>query len=150
MRTLLGAILVASLAGCTLVKEPVPREVAGPTDGYTPTAAFLKVHVKRADGTVALLDFDRRDWYTAKIADMVDLKQMRFVSAQAQPREILNEYVALSVADPGEVSKLRYEEMDATPEQRARMDAEYDRLLRSWLARAPVQPTQLLPQGGLP
>lgn len=150
VRRVLALLLLPALAGCAALDEPAPKALAGPTDGYSPTASFLKVHVKRDDGTVALLDFDRRDWYTAKIADLVDLKQMKFVSAQAKPREILNEYLALSVTDPAEVAKLRYDAMDATPEQRARMDAEYERLLEAWMARAPVQPTQLLPQDALP
>lgn len=151
MRALVAGILVSlALSGCAALDPPPVREVAGATDGYTPTAAFLKLHVKRDDGSTMLLDFDRRDWYTAKIAEMVDLKQARFVSAQAQPRDILNEYLAESVADPGEMARLRYDDMDATPEQRTEMDNEYQQLLERYLASAPVQPTQLLPQDPIP
>lgn len=133
-----------------MVKEPEVRELAGPTDGYTPTAAYLKLNVVREDGSVVLLDFDRRDWYAAKIADLVDRKKVDFVSAQAMPRDLLNEYLAQTVVEPSELAKLRYDAMAATPEQRQDMDNEYQALLETHLAQAPVQPTQLLPADPIP
>lgn len=148
--TMLGVLL---LSGCTILQEPKVKEVAGPTDGYTPTSTYLKVHVKRADGSLAMLDFDRRDWYASKIVELLDHRQMEFVSAQAKPRDILNEYLVESVADPGEVAKLRFDDMDATPEQRAQMDSEYESLLKRYLEDAPappIAPTALLPQDPLP
>jgi len=145
---LLGLTLF--LAGCAALDPPKPRELTGPTDGYTPTAAFLKLHLKREDGSTALLDFDRRDWYTAKIAEMVDLKQVKFVTAQATPRNTLNEYLAETIADPADVGKLRYDNMGVTPEQRADMDNEYQRLLERYLETAPIPPSALLPQDPIP
>lgn len=148
----LALILVASLllAGCTLLKEPEIREVQGPTDGYTPTAAFLKLNVKRDDGTLVLLDFDRRDWYASKIAEMVDTKVISFVAAHGMPR-LVNEYVAETVVTPSELANLRYDTMGATAEQRMSMDREYTALLERYLAAvpaapaAPSAPTALLP-----
>lgn len=145
-----GLLLALPLAGCAGLDPPGPREVAGPTDGYSPTASFLKVHVRQPDHSLVMLSFDRTEWYTAKIAELVDLKQMTFVSAHAQPRETLNEYMALDVAEPSDVAKLRYDAMQATPEQRAQMDAEHEALLKEWLARTPAAPTTLLPQHPLP
>jgi hypothetical protein len=153
----LALLLVPSLilAGCTLLKEPEIREVTGPTDGYMPTAAFLKLSVKRDDGGAVLLDFDRRDWYASKIAEMVDTKQIPFVSAQGMPR-LVNEYVAETVIMPSELAKLRYDEMGATSEQRMTMDQEYTALLERYLAsvpdapEAPQVPTVLVPTDALP
>lgn len=157
MRTLLLVLLVAPWAGCTLIQEPEPKMLVGPTDGYTPTATFLKLHVVRDDGTTALLDFERRDWYTAEIARRVDVKEIQFVSAEAMPRDILNEYLARVVSAPEDLQALRYDEMDATPEQRASMDAEHEELLRRFLENAQELPTSagqdpagLVPEDALP
>lgn len=148
-------LLATLLAGCSLVQEPQLRELGGPTDGYTPTASYLKVHVKRADGTTALLDFDRGDWYTAEIARRVDLRKLDHVTAQAMPRDILNEYVVRAVVAPEELDALRYDAMGASHEQRAQMDAEHEELLARWLRDAaqgaPAPPTapHALPAGTL-
>ena len=155
VRLLALAAAALLLAGCTLVKDPEPRQLSGPTDGYTPTATYLKLHVKRDDGTTALLDFDRRDWYTAGIAKMVDQKDLRFVVAEAMPRDILNEYVAREVATPDELQGLRFDAMDASPEQRAEMDREYELLLQAFLATVPEAASPpgaapLLPAAPLP
>ena len=139
---LVALLALVPLAGCTLVQEPQLRELAGPTDGYTPTSVFLKLHVLREDGTTALLDFERRDWHVAEIAKRVDHKQLKFVVAQAMPRAILNEYVAQAVASPADLQSLRFDEMGATPEQRAEMDREYEALLQAWLAQAPAPEAQ--------
>lgn len=149
----LGLVLLAAvlLPGCAIVKAPEVRELSGPTDGYTPTAAFLKLNVKQPDGSVQLLDFDRRDWYASRIAELVDQKQVRSVTAQALPRDVLNEYVAQSVADPSSLAGLRYDEMDASPEARAQMDDEYQALLERYLSRVPpISPAGLLPADPLP
>lgn len=143
-------LLVPLAAGCAALDPPEARELVGPTDGYTPTAAFLKLHVKRDDGSTALLDFDRRDWYAAKIAEMVDLKQVTSVSAVAKPRDILNEYLAQTISSPTDLAKLRYDNMGATPEQRTQMDNEYQRLLERYLEDAPIPPSALLPQDPIP
>lgn len=128
--------LASILAGCAAMEPPAPRQLSGPTDGYTPTSVFLKLHVKRDDGTTALLDFDRKDWYTAEIARRVEHHKLDFVSAQAQPRDILNEYLAQEVASPEDLDSLRYDAMGATGEERSLMDAEYEELLQK-LAVAP-------------
>lgn len=135
---LLALLVLAPLAGCTLLQEPPVRELAGPTDGYTPTSVFLKLHVLREDGTTALLDFERRDWHVSEIAKRVDRKDLPYVAAQAKPRDILNEYVVQSIATPEDLQELRFDDMGATPEQRAEMDREYDELLRAWIADAPA------------
>ena len=128
---LTGFLAAASiLAGCAALDPPGPRELSGPTDGYTPTSTFLKLHVLREDGTTAFLDFDRKDWYTAEIARRVDLKKLEHVTAQAQPRGILNEYLAQVVHAPEDLDALRYEAMGASHEQRSLMDTEYEELLR--------------------
>lgn len=143
-------LAVGLLAGCAALEPPGPRELAGPTDGYTPTSSFLKLHIKREDGTTALLDFDRKDWYTAEIARRADRHDLDFVTAQAQPREILGEYIALSVIVPEELQKLRYEEMGATHEERALMDAEHDELLKALPGGTPTPPDVLPGEVGLP
>lgn len=139
LRTVLILIPLLAAAGCTALDPPGPRELSGATDGYTPTSVFLKLHVKRDDGSTALLDFDRKDWYTAEIARRVDLHKIDFVVAQAQPREILSEYLAQQVSSPEDLDALRYEAMGATSEQRSLMDAEYEELLED-LAGAPPTP----------
>lgn len=140
MRPLVALVAAPALllAGCTLVDEPQVRELSGPTDGYTPTSAYLKVHLRRDDGSVAMLDFDRRDWHTSEIAKRVDRKQLDFVVAQAMPRDILSEYVVQAVVTPEDLGGLRYDEMGATPEQRMEMDREHDALLEAWTARLPA------------
>lgn len=151
VRLALALVAAVVLPGCTLVQEPEVREIVGPTDGYTPTPAFLKLSVKREDGTVAMLNFDRRDWYTSKIAEMVDGRDLSYVSAQAMPRNVLNEYVAQTVADPTSLAKLRYDEMHATGAERMRMDAEYTQLLERVLGpEAPPEAAPPLPVAGLP
>lgn len=139
------ALLVLPLAGCSLLAEPQVRELSGPTDGYTPTSMYLKLHLRRDDGTLALLGFDRRDWHTSEIARRVDDKELRFVTVQAMPREILSEYVVEALIAPEELDRLRYDAMGATPEQRAEMDAEYEALLARWLEKSPAAASPALP-----
>lgn len=124
---LLGA---TTLAGCSLIAEPQERELAGPTDGHQPTPSYLKVFVVKEDGTKALLDFDRRDWYVAEIARKIDLREVAYLGATVMPRNTLNEYLVQKVSTPSELDALRYDEMQASPEARAQMDAEYDEILR--------------------
>lgn len=129
-RPLVLVALAGLLGGCAALEPPPPRELAGPTDGYSPTPTFLKVHVKREDGSVALLNFDRREWHVSEIARRLDRNQLEFVAAQAQPREILNEYLAQEVRAPEELRALRFDAMGATHEERRLLDAEWDALLR--------------------
>lgn len=143
-------LLAVPLAGCAALEPSPIREISGPTEGYTPTPSFLKLEVRREDGSMLLLDFDRADWYTAEIARRVDLKKVEFVSAQAKPRDILNEYLAQSIAEPADLQSLRYDDMGASAESRQSMDAEHTALLQEWMAKAPIQPTQLLPADALP
>lgn len=116
-----------SLAGC--LKEPEVREVAGPTDGYSPTASFLKVHVLREDHSIVLVSFDRRDWHVSEIARRLDDRSIDFLTVQAKPRDLLGEVLVHSVVEPADLAGLYYPTMTATPEQRASMDREYDDLL---------------------
>lgn len=138
MRRVALLLTALTLSGCALplVNEPEAKEVSGPTDGYTPTAAYLKVNVKAEDGRTVLLDFDRREWAASEIAERIDQKEVRFLSAQAMP-QLLNEYVVVNVGAPGELQALRYDEMGATPEQRAQYDAEYEQLLERFNAALP-------------
>lgn len=126
---------VPLLVGC--LQEPEVREVTGPTDGYSPTASFLKVHVKRDDGSVILVDFDRRDWHVSEIARRLDERQIDYLHVQAKPRDTLGEVLVESVKEPSDLAGLYYPTMQATPEQRAEMDREYDRLLQKTLGAAP-------------
>lgn len=140
MRAALGlALLALILPGCTLLDEPEAREVSGPTDGYTPTSAFLKLHVRRDDGSFLLLGFDRRDWYTAGIAEEVDLRKVPFITAEAEPRALLSEYLVHSVGSPSALQAFHYDTMGATAEQRAEMDRGHDELLGALGASAPTQ-----------
>lgn len=139
MRSALAILLALAsapvLAGC--LQEPEVREVTGPTDGYSPTASFLKVHVKRDDGSVVLVDFDRRDWHVAEIARRLDSRQVDYLSVQAKPRDMLGEVLVESVKEPSDLASLYYPAMQATPEQRAEMDREYDVVLEKALGAAP-------------
>lgn len=149
----LPLLLALSLAGCALplVNEPALKEVRGPTDGYTPTASYLKVHVETEDGRTVMLDFDRRDWHASAIADMIDEKSVAFLAAQALPRDILNEYVVEEVEAPSEIARLRYDAMGATPQQRAEYDAEYEALLRRFQDALPeAAPTSVPNPAALP
>lgn len=148
----LSLLAVLLLPGCSLVSEPQERELAGPTDGHQPTPNYLKVFVRRDDGTMALVDFDRRDWYTAEIARRIDRREVEFLSATVMPRNTLNEYLVQRVTSPADLASLRYDEMEASPEMRAQMDAEYEQLLKEALDDVTLlpTPTALLPQDALP
>jgi hypothetical protein len=103
-------------------------KVEGPTRGYSPTSAYLKVHVDTPEGRRVLVDFDRRDWHVAELARRLDDHRLRFLFVEGTPR-ILGEVVAETVFDPGDLAELRYASMSASGEDRLRMDAEYDALL---------------------
>lgn len=126
----LGLLLALALAGCTLLKEPEEKPYEGKAFGYDPTAAFLKVNVRDPEGRIKLFDFDRRDWYTAELARRVDHREITDLTIQGKARDTLGEVLVLDVLDPGTLSGLRYDRMDATPEARQQMDAEHDELLR--------------------
>lgn len=149
-----GLVAALLLPGCSLVSEPQERQLEGPTDGHQPTASYLKVFVRKDDGSLALLDFDRRDWYVAEIARQIDTRTVQYLGATVMPRNTLGEYLVLDVSTPAELDGLRYEAMEASPEARAEMDREYDEILRKLaedaLEKVPTPPTALLPEAALP
>lgn len=154
MRTLALALLaVLLLPGCSLLAEPKERELAGPTDGHQPTPSYLKVFLRRDDGSLALVDFDRRDWHVAEIARRIDRRELDYLGAQVMPRHTLNEYLVQRVLQPSDLQTLRYDDMGATPEARAQMDSEYEQLLRALsntvLDHAPAAPRTALPVDAL-
>lgn len=144
---LVAALAAPLLAGC--LKEPEVREVAGPTDGYSPTASYLKVHVLREDGTRVLVDFDRRDWHVSEIARRLDDRRIDFLTVQAKQRDLIGEVLVESVLKPEDLASLYYPTMDATPEQRAEMDREYDAILERAMAGVAV-PTPAPPGPKVP
>lgn len=121
---LLAAILL--LPGC--VKEDPARDVQGRTDGYYPTAAYLKVQLRSDDGHVTLADFNRSEWYVAEIAKRIDERQITQMSAHGNLR-LIGEVVVLQVHAPDGLDTLRYDNMHATAQQRSAMDQEYDALI---------------------
>lgn len=136
-------------AGCSLVEEPKAKEVGGPTDGYLANSPFLKVYVKsNSSGDMVLLDFDRRDWYVSKIADMIDAREVRFLTAVATPRNVIGEYLIDRVAAPAQLEQYRYSAMSVSEEEKLRMDAEFDALIER-LAAQPA-PTLATPSPALP
>lgn len=145
-------VAVLLLPGCSLLEEPAPKTVEGPTDGYLATQPFLKVYVRsNSSGDLVLVDFDRRDWYVAKIADAVDHRDAEFLAVTGTPR-LLGEYLVESVERPSALNAYRYDKMGATSDDRARMDAEYDALLARLAdgaaatpPTAPTLPIQLPP-----
>lgn len=131
-------LLAVALPGCSLIAEPTPKEVAGPTDGYLATSPFLKVYVRsNSSGDLVLVDFDRRDWWVSKIADAVDQKDVAFLTVTATPRAIIGEYLVERVDAPADLEQYRYSTMGASAQQREQMDAEYDALLARLLEEAP-------------
>ena len=132
MRPRLALLLVALAglpAGCLSLfpEDDAPRRVEGPTRGYSPTAAYLKVHVETPEGRM-LVDFDRRDWHVAELARRLDDRRIDFLAAEGETR-LMGEVVARSVHDPADLATLRYSEMRLREEDRLRLDAEYDEIL---------------------
>ena len=131
MRAVWALTIALLVAGCTFIPQPGPRDVSGPTDGYEPTASYLKVFVRQDDGNQTLVDFDRRDWYAAGIANALDDKTITFVTVHGMEREaVLGEVVVDSAKAPDALAGMRYDAMHATAQQRSVMDAEYERLLQ--------------------
>lgn len=123
-------LLAPALAGCSLVEEPKPRQLEGPTDGYLATSPYLKVYVRsNSSGDIVLVDFDRRDWYVWKIAERLDGHDVGYLTVEAKPRDIIREYLVERVTDPADLEQYRYANMEATPQEQARMDAQYTDLL---------------------
>ena len=151
MRSAGWSLLAVGLlvAGCTLVAQPGPKDVSGPTDGYQPTSSYLKVFVRSPDGNLTLVDFDRRDWYAAKIADKLDDKTIDFVTVHGQERGILGEIVVDAAKSPAELAALRYDAMHSTAQQQSAMDLEYEHLLQKLSARTPAS-TPSTPAVALP
>lgn len=152
MRALRVALVVALvapvLAGCTLVKDPEPKDVAGTVSGYDPTASHLKVHLL-VGGELVLVDFDRRDWNVAGIADMIDQRQVREMSVHGIPREVLNELLVETVGDPSSLSKLRWTDQ-TSPEERSAAEQAYDALVAKAHPVATNVPTPSTPIVSLP
>lgn len=125
-----GVLLAVLLVpGCSLLQEPSAKQVEGPTDGYLAGQSLLKVYVRsNSSGDLVLVDFDRRDWYVAKIADAIDHHAAEFLTVTGTPR-LIGEYLVESVESPSELNGYRYDKMGATTDERDRMDAEYDALL---------------------
>lgn len=132
-------ILAVASAGCALTDTPGPKSVAGPTDGYTPASSHLKVFVRsNASGEMVLLDFDRRDWHVAGIAQRLDGHALRFLTAEATPRAILGEYLVQRVVEPADLEAYRYSAMSVSEEERLALDAEYDTLLARFAPTVPA------------
>lgn len=142
MRAALVAVLTVALSGCVVYEEPGPTEVAGRTDGYTPTPSYLKVFVKDEAGELTLVDFDRREWYVAGIAERLDERRIPYLSVHGTEREIPGEVIVDTVRDPGELADLHYEAMAVSPQQRTLLDLEYDDVLR----RAGVETGRVAPE----
>lgn len=136
---LLALLLLAPVAGCLslLPAEDPPLRVEGPTRGYSPTAAFLKVHVDTSEGQRVLVDFDRRDWHVAELARRLDDRRVQFLFVEGPPR-LMGEMLAETVFTPEDLADLRYEAMGVSHEERLRLDAEYDALLAALGEAAPV------------
>ncbi|MEA3200317.1 MAG: hypothetical protein QOE90_1745 [Thermoplasmata archaeon] len=119
--------LAPGLAGCTLVQPQQPKDVTGSVDGYDPTPAFLKVHLRVGDQTL-LVDFDRRDWNAAGIAQMIDQKQVTILSIHGTPRDVLDEVLVETVGDPSALAKMRWNDQ-TTPQEKSAADQAYDALV---------------------
>lgn len=132
MRRALSLLLLAlALPGCAVYEPPGPTEVSGETDGYAPTAAFLKVFVREDDGSVTWVDFDRKDWHVAEIARRIDQRDVTYLAIAGQERETMGEVLVVDVRDPGELAALKYDTMKATNEERALFDLEYEEILQA-------------------
>lgn len=122
--------LAVALPGCTVYPEPGPRDVAGATDGYAPTASFLKVLVRPDEGDAVWVVFERRDWHVSELARRIDEREVRHLSVHGQERVTLGEVLAIEVTAPADLQRLHYDEMGATAQQREAFDLEYEDLLR--------------------
>ncbi len=147
-------LLAAPLAGCLsdvslLPAEDPPLKVEGPTRGYSPTAAYLKVHVDTPGGQRVLVDFDRRDWHVAEVARRLDDQRLRFLIIEGPPR-LMGEVVAETVHTPEDLAGLRYDAMGATHEERLLLDAEYADMLRRLAEAAPAPEAPAAPVPALP
>lgn len=149
MRTLVLLLASLALAGCTVYEEPGPRDVEGRTEGYAPTATFLKVLVRTEAGEGVYVDFDRADWHVSELARRLDDRKITFLAVQGQERATLGEVIAVVVRTPEDVQGLNYDEMGATAQQRTLLDLEYEDLLRvkaaAERAADPESPTLTLP-----
>lgn len=142
-------LLALTLPGCAVYEPPGPTEVAGRTDGYAPTAAFLKVYVREDDGSMTWVDFDRKDWHVAEIARRIDRRDVTYLAIAGQERETMGEVLVVDVRDPGELAALKYDTMKATAEERALLDLEYEEIVQAaqeGAAGATSPPATNLPQ----
>jgi len=134
----LAVVALALLAGCAVLPNPGPADVQGRTDGYDPTASYLKVVVRdNQTGNSTLVDFDRKDWAVSEIAKRIDDKAVPFLSIHGQSRDVLGEVLVQDVRAPGDLAQLSYQNMHATAQQRALYDQAYDALLSRVAAQAP-------------
>ena len=117
-------LLVSALAGCaTQVLDPQPVRVAGDPDGTMPTNLYLKTDVQGSNGFVTVA-FDRKDWYVAGLER--GLRDVDWLVVEGKPK-IDREVVVEGVDAPADLAeRYRFDEMQATPEQRASMDREWD------------------------
>lgn len=121
----LGVLLLASLlAGCaTQVLDPQPVRVAGDPDGTIPTNLYLKTDIQGPNGFVTVA-FERKDWYVAGLER--ELETADWLAVAGKPK-IDREVVVEDVESPADLAKrYRFDDMKATKEQRASMDAEWD------------------------
>lgn len=122
--TLTAALL---LPGC-LDAAPAPRTIEGPTDGYVPTPAYLKVYVRTNDSGLVLADFNRTEWYVAGIAKRLDDHQLKFLGVHGKVR-LLGEVVVEDVLLPTDMPDMRFASMHVSDDEKRRMDLEYDEIL---------------------
>lgn len=146
MRAATVLVLASFLAGCvTEVLDPEPVRIAGDPDATIPTNAYLKTDVQGPDGTT-IVAFDRKDWYVAGLER--ELFGVDWLVVGGTPK-LDREVVVSDVETPADLAeRFRYEEMQASQEQRATMDAEWDDRLEAitagrtdlgWLGRAGPQ-----------
>lgn len=140
--------LALLLPGCQVYEPPGPTEVAGTTDGYAPTAVFLKVFVREDDGSVTWVDFDRKDWHVAEIARRLDRRDVTYLAIAGQERETMGEVLVVDVRDPGELAELKYDTMKATTQERALLDLEYEEILKAAQGAAGAPEGEVSPPAG--
>lgn len=139
-------VLASLLAGCvTEVLDPQPVRIAGDPDATIPTNVYLKTDVAGADGTT-IVAFDRKDWYVAGLER--ELPRIDWLVVEGTPK-IDREVVVADVEAPSDLAeRFRFDDMMASKEQQASMDAEWDvrldelsteRTDLGWLSRVRAQ-----------
>lgn len=123
MRPLATLCLAALVAGCVTPSfDAKPVRVAGDPDGTMPTNVYLKAAVEGPDGGVTIA-FARSEWYVAGLER--ELARSDWIVVAGKPK-IDNEVLVREVEAPEDLSRrYRFDDMKATKEQRASMDAEW-------------------------